>query len=48
MNIFDLEIAHSAEGPTGVIVLLVDADVADRLRGGLLARGYRPSIRNLS
>lgn len=48
VNIFDLEIAHSAEGPTGVIVLLVDAAVADRLRGGLLARGYRPSVRALS
>ncbi len=48
VNIFDLEIAHSAEGPTGVIVLLVDSAVADRLRGGLLARGYRPSIRMLS
>jgi len=48
VNIFDLEIAHSAEGPTGVIVLLVDAEVADVLRGGLLARGYRPSVRELS
>jgi len=48
VNIFDLEIAHSAEGPTGVIVLLVDGAVADRFRGGLLARGYRPSIRPLT
>ena len=48
VNIFDLEIAHSAEGPTGVIVLLVDAEVSDVLRGGLLARGYRPSVRPLS
>ena len=43
VNIFGLEIAHSAEGPTGVIVLLVDVEVTDVLRGGLLARGYRPS-----
>ena len=48
VNIFDLEIAHSAEGPTGVIVLLVDSDASDVLRGGLLARGYRPSVRPLS
>lgn len=48
VNIFDLEIAHSAEGPTGVIVLLVDVEVTDVFRGGLLARGYRPSIRKLS
>ena len=48
VNIFDLEIAHSAEGPTGVIVLVVDTEVADRFRGGLLARGYRPSVRPLT
>lgn len=48
VNILDLEIAHSAEGPTGVIVLLVSADASDVLRGGLLARGYRPSVRKLS
>jgi prephenate dehydrogenase len=48
VNIYDLEIAHSAEGPTGVIVLLVNADASDVLRGGLLARGYRPSVRPLS
>lgn len=48
VNIFDVEIAHSPEGPTGVIVLLVDDAVSDRLRGGLLARGYRPSIRPLT
>lgn len=48
VNVFDLEIAHSAEGPTGVIMLLVDTEVADVLRGGLIARGYRPSVRELS
>ena len=48
VNIYDIEIAHSAEGPTGVIVLLVNAEVAERLRGGMLARGYRPSVRPLS
>jgi hypothetical protein len=29
-------------------VLLVDAEVSDVIRGGLLARGYRPSVRELS
>ncbi len=48
VNIFDLEIAHSAEGPTGVIVLLVDTEVGELFKGGLLARGYRPSVRELS
>ena len=31
VNIADLEIAHSAEGDRGVLVLVVDADAADRL-----------------
>ena len=48
VNIYDLEIAHSAEGPAGVIILLVDAAQADLLRGGLLARGYRPSAQRLA
>ena len=43
VNIEDLEIAHSAEGERGVLVLLVDARHADLLRGALLARGFRPS-----
>ncbi|MGI9607059.1 MAG: prephenate dehydrogenase/arogenate dehydrogenase family protein [Acidimicrobiales bacterium] len=47
VNIYDLEIAHSAEGPTGVIVLVVDKSVVERFRGGLLARGYRPSVREM-
>jgi prephenate dehydrogenase len=47
VNIYDLEIAHSTEGSRGVLILLVDVALAERLRGGLLARGYRPSIRPL-
>jgi prephenate dehydrogenase len=42
VNIADLEIAHSAEGQ-GVLIMLVEVSRADLLRGGLLARGYRPS-----
>ncbi len=48
VNIVDLEIAHSAEGDRGVIVLLVDAAQADLVRGGLFARGYRPAVTRLS
>lgn len=48
VNIEDLEIAHSAEGGRGVMLLLVDANASDLLRGALLARGYRPSARPLS
>jgi len=47
VNIVDLEIAHSAEGERGVLVLIVDAGAADVLRGGLYARGFRPSTRPL-
>jgi len=44
VNIYDVEIAHSAEGPRGVVVLVVESAVADRYLGGLMARGYRPSL----
>lgn len=47
VNIADLEIAHSGEGDKGVLILLVEADRADRLYGGLLARGYRPGVGRL-
>jgi prephenate dehydrogenase len=47
VNIHDLEIAHSSEGQAGVVILLVDAGLVDLLRGGLLARGYKPSVRGL-
>jgi len=47
VNIADLEIAHSSEGAAGVLLLLVPAERAERLRGGLMARGYRPSVRAL-
>jgi prephenate dehydrogenase len=47
VNIEDLEIAHSAEGERGVLLLVIDAQATDLLRGALLARGYRPSIQPL-
>ena len=47
VNIYDLEIAHSAEGPIGVIVVLVETAMTERLQGGLMALGYRPSVRTL-
>jgi prephenate dehydrogenase len=47
VNILDLEIAHSAEGDRGVLVLVVGADEAERLRAGIAARGYRPRTRPL-
>jgi prephenate dehydrogenase len=47
VNIYDLEIAHSAEGDRGVLLLVVSAAHADLVRGGLLARGYRPSVQRV-
>ena len=48
VNIDSFEVVHSAEGTRGVAVVLVDATMADTFRGGLLARGYRPSVQRLS
>ena len=48
VNIYDMEIAHSAEGPRGVIIALVDSDLAERFQGGLMALGYRPSLTSLT
>jgi prephenate dehydrogenase len=48
VNIVDLEIAHSSEGQRGVLILVVEAEQVERLRTGLLERGYRPSVQALS
>jgi prephenate dehydrogenase len=48
VNVVDFEVFHSAEGDRGVMILLVDAGQAQLFRGGLMARGYRPSVRALS
>ena len=47
VNIVDLEIAHSSEGAQGVLILLVESSAVDVLRGGLVARGYRPSVHSV-
>lgn len=47
INILDLEIAHSSEGDQGVLVLVVDAEGADRLKDALGARSYRAVARLL-
>jgi prephenate dehydrogenase len=47
VNIADLEIAHSAEGDRGVLVLVVDGDAAQRLHDALAGRGYRATSRHL-
>lgn len=47
VNLLDLEIAHSSEGNRGVLILLVETALSERLQGGLMAQGYRPSLRPL-
>jgi prephenate dehydrogenase len=47
VNIADVEIAHSSEGDAGILILVCEVDLVERLRGGLVARGYRPSARGL-
>jgi prephenate dehydrogenase len=47
VNIYDLEIAHSAEGDRGVLLLVVAGSQVDLVRGALLARGYRPSVQRV-
>jgi hypothetical protein len=47
VNIADLELAHSAEGDKGVMILLVEASEADRLHDALDARGYSAAVRPL-
>ncbi|HSJ91338.1 MAG TPA: prephenate dehydrogenase/arogenate dehydrogenase family protein [Ilumatobacter sp.] len=44
VNIANFEVVHLAEGNRGVAVVLVDAASADVFKGGLMARGFRPSI----
>ena len=44
VNIADLEIAHSSEGDAGVLIMVVEQGEAERLRTGLVDRGYRPSV----
>ena len=47
VNIYDLEIAHSAEGPRGVVLALVDSDSAEQFALALTGAGYRPSLQPL-
>jgi len=42
VNLANFEVVHSAEGDRGVAVVLVDKDQVELLRGGLIARGFKP------
>lgn len=48
VNIANFEVVHSVEGDRGVAVVLVDIASADLFKGGLIARGFRPSISPLA
>lgn len=48
VNVSDFEVVHSTEGPRGIMVLVVRREQYDVFRGGLLARGFRPSMSPLS
>jgi prephenate dehydrogenase len=48
VNIYDFEVVHSVEGDRGVMVTVVRSEHADIFKGGLIARGFRPSISPLS
>lgn len=47
VNIFDIELAHSAEGERGVLVMVVSAAAVPVARAVLTGRGYRLSAKRL-
>jgi prephenate dehydrogenase len=47
VNVADFEVYHSAEGDRGIMILLIEAANGELFRGGLIARGFRPSVRRL-
>jgi prephenate dehydrogenase len=48
ISIYDIEIAHSAEGPRGVLILVVDTAQAATLRQAVESKGYRCQAEQLS
>jgi prephenate dehydrogenase len=48
VNIYDIEIAHSAEGPRGVLIVVVDRAEAEGFADALISQGYHVSARGLS
>ena len=48
VNIANFEVVHLAEGNRGVAVVLVDTAVVEMFRGGLIARGFRPTVSALT
>ncbi|MFM8866681.1 MAG: prephenate dehydrogenase/arogenate dehydrogenase family protein [Ilumatobacteraceae bacterium] len=44
VNVANFEVAHSAEGNLGVLVLIVEQTSRELFRGGLIARGFKPVV----
>lgn len=48
VNVANFEVVHSTEGDRGVLVMVVESAQRDLFRGGLLARGYRPTVSSIA
>ncbi len=48
IGIYDIEIAHSTEGPSGVLILIVEGTQAEKLAAAVEAKGYRCQVAHLS
>jgi len=47
VSVVDVEIAHSVEGDRGVLIVVVDADSADRYAAALKAQGFNCTVQEL-
>ena len=47
VNIPNFEVVHSVEGDRGIAVVLVETTSVELFRGGLMARGFKPSVQRL-
>ena len=48
VNIYDVELSHSIDAADrGMLVLVIAKTLSDLLRGGLMARGFKPSVSSL-
>lgn len=48
VNVANFEVVHSVEGERGILVVVIDKASQDMFRGGLIARGFRPTIQSVS
>ncbi len=48
VNIANFEVVHNAERQRGIAVVLIDQAHTDVFRGGLIARGFHPSVQELA